>query len=280
MFEISSIDERIQEYLEEPAWNLPVFDRGARLVQQEASRPNPNAEKLTQCILQDQVLTAEVLSLANAPFFHGIKKVEHIQEVVARVGLRGVLDCVTAAIHRKASNTKSSFVQQYMTNLWKHSAACAYGAQWLVRRCGWEELVVEAYIAGLLHDVGKLLVLKAIISVMEKDKDTIRLTKIVADEFLDALHTEYGARLLRKWNLPEIYCEVCQEHHQARYDTSNILLVAVRLANSACSKLGFGVREDREIQLETSLEASVLGLSDITLAELEIALEDYIARNT
>ena len=65
-----------------------------------------------------------------------------------------------------------------------------------------------------------------------------------------------------------------------RYDTSNILLVAVRLANSACSKLGFGVREDREIQLETSLEASVLGLSDITLAELEIALEDYIARNT
>ena len=54
----------------------------------------------------------------------------------------------------------------------------------------------------------------------------------MADEFLDALHTEYGARLLRKWNLPEIYCEVCQEHHQARYDTSNILLVAVRLANN------------------------------------------------
>ena len=43
------------------------------------------------------------------------------------MGLRGVLDCVMAAIHRKASNTKSSFVQQYMTNLWKHSAACAYG---------------------------------------------------------------------------------------------------------------------------------------------------------
>ena len=86
--------------------------------------------------------------------------------------------------------------------------------------------------AGLLHDVSKLLVLKAIISVMEKDKDTIRLTKIVVDEFLDALHTEYGARLLRKWNLPEIYCEICQEHHQTHYDTSNILLIAL-----CCSRL-------------------------------------------
>lgn len=279
MIEVLSVNERIQKYLNEPVWNLPVFDRGARLVGQEAAKPQPDGERMVQCILQDQVLTAEVLSLANASFFQGIKKIGHIQEAMTRIGLPGVMACVTAAAERKATNLKSAFVQQYMTNLWRHSVACAYGAQWLVRRCDREDLVMDAFIAGLLHDVGKLLVLKALISVMENDKDTIRLTKIVADEFLDAMHAEYGFSLLKKWNLPEIYCDVCKDHHLPRYDTSNTLLVAVRLANHACRKLGFGIHQDKNLQLETCLEASVLGLSDIALAELEIAIEDYVARN-
>lgn len=279
MIEVLSIDERIQEYLNEPVWSLPVFDRGARLVQQEAAKASPSVEKITQCILQDQVLTAEVLGLANASFFQGIKTIGHIQDAVARIGMRRVIECVTAASQRKASSAKSAFVQQYTTNLWKHSVACAYGAQWLVRRCGHEEMVMDAFIAGLLHDIGKLLVLKALISVMEKDKDSVRLTKTVADEFLDAMHADYGAGLLKRWNLPEAYSYICQNHHVPRYDTSNVLLVSVRLANHACRKLGFGIQEDKEVQLETCLEANVLGLSDIALAELEIALEDYIARN-
>ena len=114
---------------------------------------------------------------------------------------------------------------------------------------------MDAYIAGLLHDMGKLLVLKALISVIENDKDTIRLTKVVADEFLDAMHAEYGFSLLSKWNLPEAYCDICKNHHLTRYDTTNTLLTAVRLANQAC-KLGFGIHHDKDLQLETSLEAA------------------------
>lgn len=279
MIEVLSINERIQGYLKEPAWNLPIFDRGVRLVRQEVAKPQPDGEKIVQCILQDQILTAEVLSLANASFFQGIKKIAHVQDAVTRIGLPGVIACISTAVEQRANNTKSSFVQQYMTNLWRHSVACAYGAQWLVRRCDREDLVMDAFIAGLLHDIGKLLVLKALVSVMEKDKDTIRLTKVVADEFLDAMHAEYGDSLLKKWYLPEPYCEVCRNHHLPRYDTANTLLVAVRLANHACRKLGYGIHHDKELQLETCLEASVLGLSDIALAELEIAMEDYVARN-
>lgn len=277
MIEVLSVNERVQQYLNEPVWNLPVFDRNARLVRQEAEKSRPDGEKMVQCILQDQVLTAEVLSLANASFFQGIKKIGHIQEAIARIGLPGVMECVTAAAER-TTNTESAFVRQYMTDLWRHSVVCGYGAQWLVRRCGREDLVMDAYIAGLLHDMGKLLVLKALISVIENDKDTIRLTKVVADEFLDAMHAEYGFSLLSKWNLPEAYCDICKNHHLTRYDTTNTLLTAVRLANQACCKLGFGIHHDKDLQLETSLEASVLSLSDIALAELEIAMEDYVAR--
>lgn len=279
MFAVTSIDERVREYLDEPGSDLPVFDRTALQIHQESAKPDPDTDKIITYIVQDQVLAAEVLKVANSPFFRGIKKLSRIQDAVVRIGLREVVNCVMMATQRKNYASRNPFVQQYTTVLWKHSVACAFGAQWLVRRSGYEDLAPEAFISGLIHDVGKLLVLKALVSVGEKDKAAPRITKTAADEFLDTLHPEYGFLLLERWNLPESYSIVCRDHHRPDYDTTNILLVAVRLANEVCRKLGIGLREEKDLVLVTCSESGLLGLSDIALAELEIAMEDYIARN-
>jgi len=276
MFETASIHDRVLEFLNDPGSDLPVFDRTALMVHQESGRPNPDTDKVIALISQDQVLVAEVLKVANSSFFRGIKKISRIHDAVIRIGLREVVNCVMMATQRKNYSSRNPFVQQYMSVLWRHSVACAFGAQWIVKRCGHPELGPEAFIAGLLHDVGKLLVLKALVSVGEKNRDAPRITKTAADEFVDSLHPECGFKLLEKWNLPEAYSVICRDHHRRDYDTSNLLLVAVRLANQACRKIGVGMREDRDLVLVTCSEAGLLGLSDITLAELEIAMEDHI----
>ena len=276
MFEIASIHDRVREFLDEPGSDLPVFDRTALLVHQEAIKSEPDVEKVIAYISQDQVLVAEVLKVANSSFFRGIKKVSRIQDALVRIGLREVVNCVMMASQRKNYSSRNPFVQQYTSILWKHSVACAFGAQWLVKRCGYPELAPEAFIAGLLHDVGKLLVLKALVSVGERDKDAPRITKTAADEFLETMHPECGFLILEKWNLPESYSEVCRDHHRQDYDTNNILLVVVRLANLVCHKLGIGLTQDPGLVLVTSTEAGLLGLTDITLAELEIAVEDHL----
>ena len=112
----------------------------------------------------------------------------------------------------------------------------------------------------------------------ERDRDAPRITRTAADEFLDSMHSDVGYKLLLKWNLPEIYAVVCRDHHRPDYDTTNILLVAVRLANLVCQKLGVGLQPDKDLVLVTCSEAGVLALSDIVLAELEIAVEDYLSR--
>jgi HD-like signal output (HDOD) protein len=276
MFEIASIHDRVREFLEEPGSDLPVFDRTALLVHQEATKADPDTDKVISYIVQDQVLVAEVLKVANSSFFRGIKKISRIHDAVVRIGLREVVNCVMMATQRKNYSSRNPFVQQYTSTLWKHSVVCALGAQWLAKRCGHQELAPEAFIAGLIHDVGKLLVLKALVSVGEKDKDAPRITKTAADEFVDTMHPECGFLLLEKWNLPESYCVVCRDHHRQDYDTANILLVVVRLANLACRKLGIGLRHDPDMVLVTCSESGLLGLSDIALAELEIAMEDHI----
>jgi HD-like signal output (HDOD) protein len=277
MFEIASIHDRVREFLDEPGSDLPVFDRTALLVHQEATTADPDTDKVISYIVQDQVLVAEVLKVANSSFFRGIKKISRIQDAVVRIGLREVVNCVMMATQRKNYSSRNPFVQQYTSILWKHSVACAFGAQWLAKRCNYAELAPEAFIAGLIHDVGKLLVLKALVSVGEKDKDAPRITRTAADEFIDAMHPECGFLLLEKWNLPESYCDVCRNHHRPDYDASNIMLIVVRMANLVCKKIGIGLREDRDLVLVTSSEAGLLGLSDIALAELEIAMEDHIA---
>lgn len=278
MFEIASIHDRVREYLEEPGSDLPVFDRTALLVHQEAAKQDPDTDKVVTLIVHDQVLVAEVLKVANSSFFRGIKKISRIQDAVVRIGLREVVNCVMVATQRKNYASRNPFVQQYTNTLWKHSVACAFGAQWLARRCGFDDLAPEAFIAGLIHDVGKLLVLKALVSVGERDRNAPRITKTAADEFVDTMHPECGFLLLEKWNLPEPYCVVCRDHHRKDYDTSNTLLILVRLANLACRKLGIGMQHDPNMILVTSSEAGLLGLTDISLAELEIAVEDQIAK--
>lgn len=278
MFEIASIDERVREFLEEQTSELPVFDRTALLVHQEASKSDPDTDKILGYIAQDQVLVTDVLKVANSAFFRGIKKISRIQDALIRIGLREMVNCVLMASQRKNYSSRNPFVQQYTSTLWRHSVACAFASQWLVKRGGHAELAPEAFIAGLIHDMGKLLVLKALVSVGERDRDAPRITRTAADEFLDSMHTDVGYRLLLKWNLPEVYAVVCRDHHQPEYDSANIVLVAVRLANLACQKLGIGLQPDENLVLVTCSEAGVLALSDVALAELEIAVEDYLAR--
>lgn len=278
VFDTASIEDRIELFLRESTGDLPVFDRTALLVHEEASSGDPDADKIIALIAQDQILVAEVLKVANSSFFQGIRKVSRVHDAMVRIGLREVVNCVMLASQRKIYNSRHPFVQQYTSTLWKHSVVSAYGAQWLARRTGYEDLAPEAFIGGLLHDVGKLLVLRALVSVSERSKDAPKITKIAADEFLDTLHPAAGAKLLEKWNLPEQYCVACRDHHCAQYDKTNILLLLVRLANLACEKLGIGIRQKEDLVLVTCPEAGLLGLSDITLAELEIAMEDYAAQ--
>lgn len=70
------------------------------------------------------------------------------------------------------------------------------------------------------------------------------------------------------------FCVIAREHHSAELDDKNILMLLVRMANLVCHKLGIGLVRDPSLILPATLEADLLNLSEIDLAELEIALED------
>lgn len=167
-----------------------------------------------------------------------------------------------------------SFCGSLTEKLWRHSMGCAVGTHWLAKQCGFDALAHEAYIAGLLHDVGKLLLITVVENITRSGKKKLRPSNELLCEVMDNFHAEHGYLLLKSWNLPESFCKVAQEHHYEDVDPNDILLIIVRLANKACNKLGIGLSKDPSIILAATPEANLLGLSEVLLAELEIILED------
>jgi len=272
MNDVSSFIESIETFLESGKLSLPVFNPTAMRIQQELIRKEPDMEVVEKLIVRDQTLSAEVLKLANSAYYRGLAEVRTVKAAMIRLGLREVGKIVLLA----ASKTQFRVVDQelgYMLKkLWQHSAGNALAANWLARKCEFSELAGQAFFAGLLHDIGKLFLVTAI--EQSKLRKSGRMTSALLLEVVDTLHTRQGYKLMQHWNMPEEYCLVVRDHHEASVDPKNTLLLLIRLADLACHKLAIGLRSIPDLNLAATTEASLLELSEIDIAELEIMLED------
>jgi HD-like signal output (HDOD) protein len=167
----------------------------------------------------------------------------------------------------------------YMQTLWQQSLGCALGTKWFAEKTGYKELAQEGLLAGLLHDIGQLFVLK-VLEDMQVSEPELILSKPVIVDVLQHMHVEQGTMLMQHWNIPELYDEIVRQHHFETYDTSNTLLLMVRLVDMACKKAGIGLHYDPSLVLATTAEAQALGAKEVVLAELEIMLEDAMTLST
>lgn len=274
----SSLLDILQAYLQSERTVLPVFNQTGLRVQQEASKPEPDLRIIEELIVKDPSLTAQVLRTANSAFYRGLKKISTVGEALLRLGTNEVVTLVGIAAQRDIYRSKDPAISKMVEQLWRHSVSCAIGAQWLARQLSFEAMAPEVMTAGLLHDVGKLLILKVFEALKRRGTPGALPSEAFINEVLDSQHTLQGYQLLQRWNLPETYCTVVRDHHSETFNTNDSLLLLVRMADKACNRLGIGLKgENPSISLETSSEAHLLGLNEVALARLEIRLEDALA---
>lgn len=274
-----SLTDVIQQQLESGSAVLPVFSPIAQRIQKETSCEEPDFHLIEQLIVKDPALASEVLKMANSSVYRGLSEITSIRNAIVRLGANEVANIVTLVTNENNFRSKDPFMHKTMRKLWGHSLACAVGAQLIAKKSGLLEMAQEAFFAALLHDIGKLLIIKIIDDVMSSNQMVIHLSGSLLDDALDRLHAECGYTLMVQWNLPGKYIEIARNHHEEKYDIKNLLLVIVRLVNKACRKMGLGLRYDPSIALITTTEFQLLNLNDIDIAELEIKLEDIRALN-
>lgn len=255
---------------------LPVFEGTAAKLQQIIANPPDSTEPLEQLLGSDAVAASAVLRLANSSFYGGLAQVKTIRESIMRLGMDQVTRLALVVSQQQAYRVKSKELQPVVSALWHHALATALGGQWLARKTGRGDMAGEAFLAGMVHDIGKLLVVRVM--------DDLRATRAdfnpppnLVDELLGSLHAKYGAVLAKQWNLPEAYARVIEHHHDPEPADGDTLLILVRLVDQAANALGFGVGNKPELQIAATHEAQVLRLDDILLAELEVHIEDAMA---
>jgi putative nucleotidyltransferase with HDIG domain len=257
---------------------LPVFAGTAQRLQQMIESPPDTVQPVVNLIGSDPVLASAVLRLANSSFFGGLVQVKTIQQALSRLGMDQVMRLALVVSQQQAYRVSSKELQPIVSALWHHSLATALGCQWLAQRLGRSVPVTEAFLAGLVHDIGELLIVR-VIDDLRKSNAEFRPPQKLVLEMLDTLHARHGAALARGWNLPENYVHVIEHHHDEEFPENDRLLAMVRLVDLAANGLGFGLTAKREAHLAATREAQALGLSDIVIAELELFLEDSVKQS-
>lgn len=268
-----SFADIIDAHIEANRTELPVFNETAVRVQQLTSGGDCDTSELEELILSEPVLAAAVLRLANSSFYGGLAQITQVRDAVVRLGSQKVASVVVAVTQRENYQVRDRALRPVIGSLWNHSIACALGAQWLAERLTRKDLAEHAFMAGMLHDLGKLFVLR-VVDDLKAQHTRFDPPMPLIHEMMSRMHTSHGALLLRRWNIPELYAEVVARHHDAQIGDDEVLLAIVRLVDLACNKIGVGVEPKPDANVAASAEAQMLGVSEVLAAELEIRLED------
>jgi len=269
-----SLADIIDELIDADRVHLPVHPKLSRQVTDCLAGEGPQSPRLWELVNNDPALLCSLLRAANSSFFSGLDKTLSVEEAITRLGTDKAAQVIDRTCREGAGCPGGGLLPRYMPDLWKHSRGCAVGARWLANRCGYQGLAEQAYLAGLLHDIGKQFLLAALEEITVCGEFNLSLSEPLILEVLATKHVEQGLRLFEEWNLPEAYKEAVADHHAQELDPQNIIVALVKLANKGCRKVGLDLESHPDIVLPTTAEAQFLGINEIVLAEFEIMLED------
>jgi HD-like signal output (HDOD) protein len=190
-------------------------------------------DQLLNLVGRDPAMATTILRTANSAAFGGLGTVDDLEQGVLRLGMRQVARLVTALIHRGHFVSRHPARQDVLLEIWEDAVASAIVCQRLANRSGGKAGL--SFLAGLLHDTGKLLLLRGV----EQDEEK-RWNDFVPIEALRkmmvALHCPLGYRALRTWDLPERLCLVARDHHRDDLDATDGLVSRVQLAGAIVRK--------------------------------------------
>ncbi|MCC6140853.1 MAG: HDOD domain-containing protein [Nitrospira sp.] len=227
---MDNIEQALIQKLDKGEVELPLLPQVASQVMALAVDTTADAAKLSALIHQDQALAAHVLRIANSPAYMPRSPVVSLQHAVAMLGINLLSEIAfTASLKTGAFQVPGH--EDHIKLLWRHSLASgAFGKEVArMRRVN----VETAYLCGLLHGIGKPVVLRTVAN-LGKELNT-PVDKASMEQLLAGYHTRVGSLIADKWGLPKQVAEAIacyQEYDHAIAFRQDCLLtcVADRLA--------------------------------------------------
>jgi len=193
---------------------LPMLPRTYSELTKALAEPEVDLVRVAEIVEQDSAIAAKVLHLVNSSFFGVRKEISNLRQATSFLGVNTIRDLVLSfEVFREfggKSPLKGFSVQQEQG----HSLLCARISKRLLQD---KKAAEQAFIAGMLHDLGKLVLATRLPERIERVTDagggSERSSHLVEEEVFGVSHAEIGAYLLGLWGMPYPIVEAVANHH-------------------------------------------------------------------
>ncbi|MFA7404999.1 MAG: HDOD domain-containing protein [Pelobacteraceae bacterium] len=225
--------------------DIPVFHEIALRLQQMMSAHSYRIEEAIKLVHEDTALAAEMLRQANNTYNSGKTPITTIKDAIVRLGSQQI---VNLAFTASMANSKSDdpVINSHLKQLWHHSHAVAITSAWLAVQVSHDNNICdvnadEVYLAGLFHDIGKLYLLKSIDKLI--NVSILNVNDELIYDIVDELNIQLGIRVLKHWNIPEIYSNTLERLSTESWQcgTNDILVASVRLSCKIFQFIDLGI---------------------------------------
>jgi len=196
--------------------DLPTLPRTVLRITEMVNDPRASARDLSRIITDDQVLTARLLKLVNSSFYGFPQRVATVTGAIVLIGFDAVRNLLLTTSVFDLFPSRTSRDRRHQESLWDHSLACAIGAK-AVGEVLRHEKLEELFVAGLLHDIGKIVAMAQLPDEFERITVRAREGRMMISEaeteILGCTHAEIGRLLLDRWKLPVKLMNTIAFHH-------------------------------------------------------------------
>jgi HD-like signal output (HDOD) protein len=244
MVKQSRADAQRIKRITESIIGLPTLPTVVTKMIDQVDSPRTSAAALARLISSDQALTAKVLKLANSAYYGFPREISTVNMAIVVLGFNAVKEMGLSLSVFDVFKKTASAGHFDVTLFWEHSVGCGVAARMLARMYR-APFVGEAFVAGLLHDVGKVILKQyfdaEFAEIIKAQKERGLTLEIAEAEVIQTGHAQIGSWLANKWNLPKIICESILHHHDAwNAKTEPLFVACVAIADYIChlSKIG------------------------------------------
>ncbi len=199
------LEETLRQLINRGGIEVPMLPEVANKALLLAQNPESDAAEMASLIQSDQSLAGHVMRIANSVAYTPLSNLVSLQQAVSRLGMTIISEiALAAAIGAKMFKTPG--YEDYVADIWQHALATSLWAKEVARHC--RSNVEVAFLAGLLHSIGRPAVLQAILDLAKTHNSTV--TENEVHQLENKYCQQVSEAVVHKWQMPELVIEaVC-----------------------------------------------------------------------